>query len=535
MVGALLLAVLFLASALAHDAPCCQMNDPKAVRLAKGTPRSRRNLFTPTLKGMATLADLASERTDLSPDDIDQLQALVAEWSLLSDLAFSDFVLWLPTWNDGGFVAGAQVRPTTGPTRIPQDIVGQFMAKGRQPILDRTLSAGKIIKDRNPLRPLVPLSLEGVPLIRGGRVIGVLIRHSSMESRTEGNLERNYLEAYEALAEMASKGQFPYGPGVGTSAAPPRVGDGLLRLDVDGVVQFASPNAVSACHRLGLAFGIDGQHLANTLMRLTRSPGLVNESLMLVAGGRAPGETEINNAGAVMTLRSLPISVQDKPAGALVLLRDVSELRRRENALLTKDATIREIHHRVKNNLQTVAALLRLQSRRSDSEEVREALEEAQRRVAAIATVHETLAHVPGSSVEFDEVADRLILMVRDMTRGMRQGTVTRHGSFGVLKSEHATTLAMALTELMSNAIEHGIALRETEGAVSVSVSRGDNLVVSIEDDGPGLPPEGIKEGLGLSIVRTIITQDLKGSLVIENRAEGGTRAQIVLPLGATK
>jgi two-component sensor histidine kinase len=484
---------------------------------------------------MATLADLASERTELSPDDIEQLQALVAEWSLLSDLAFSDLVLWLPTWNDGGFVAGAQVRPTTGPTRIPQDIVGQFTAKGRQPVLDRVLSTQKMVKDRNPLRPLVPLSIEGVPIIRGGRVIAILIRHSSMESRTEGNLERHYLEAFEALAEMTSGGLFPYGFGVGLSAAPPRVGDGLLRLDVEGVVEFASPNAVSACHRLGLAFGIDGQHLANTLMRLTRSPGPVNESLMLVAGGRAPGETEINNAGAVLTLRSLPLTVNNQSLGALVLLRDVSELRRRESALLTKDATIREIHHRVKNNLQTVAALLRLQARRSDSEEVREALEEAQRRVAAIATVHETLAHEPGSSVDFDEVADRLILMVRDMTRGMRQGTVTRHGSFGVLRSEHATTLAMVLTELISNAIEHGISLRETEGAVLVNVSRGENLVVSIEDDGPGLPEAGIVEGLGLSIVRTIVTQDLKGSLVIENQATGGTRAQIVIPIGMAK
>ena len=86
----------------------------------------------PYAEAMATLADLATERTELSPDEIDQLQALVAEWSLLSDLAFSDLVLWLPTWNDGGFVAGAQVRPTTGPTRIPQDIVGQFSPKGRQ-------------------------------------------------------------------------------------------------------------------------------------------------------------------------------------------------------------------------------------------------------------------------------------------------------------------------------------------------------------------------------------------------------------------
>ena len=339
------------------------------------------------------------------------------------------------------------------------------------------------------------------------------------------------LEAFDALAQMAGAGQFPQGLGVGRTASPPRVGDGLIRINTDGIVTFASPNAVSACHRLGLAFGIDGQHLANTLMRLTRRPGPVNESLMIVAGGRAAGETEVENSGAVMTLRSIPLFMDGDHAGALVLLRDVSELRRRENALLTKDATIREIHHRVKNNLQTVAALLRLQARRSDSDEVRQALEEAQRRVAAIATVHETLAHEPGTYVDFDEVAERLTLMVRDVTRDMRKGSITIQGSFGVLRSEHATALAMALTELVSNAVEHGLALRESAGAVVVKAQRTHELVVTIEDDGPGLPADGIVDGLGLSIVRTIVTQDLHGSLTIGPREAGGTVAKIAIPL----
>ena len=480
---------------------------------------------------MATLADLAHERTELSPEDIDDLQALVAEWSLLSDLAFSDLTLYLPTWNDGGFVVGAQVRPTTGPTRVPQDIVGQFSPKGRKPAVDRALSTRQPVLDRHALRPLVPQSEEAYPIIRRGKVIAVMARHDGIESRSEGTLETNYLQAFDHLAIMASVGTFPLGPGVGRISSPPRVGDGLLRIDEEGVVIFASPNAVSACHRLGLAFGIDGQHLANTLMRLTRRPGPANESLMIVAGGRAAGETEVENAGAVMTLRSIPLTADGERAGALILLRDVSELRRRENALLTKDATIREIHHRVKNNLQTVAALLRLQSRRSDSEEVRQALEEAQRRVAAIATVHETLAHEPGTFVDFNEIADRLVLMVRDVTRGMRQGTITVQGSFGVLRSEHATALAMALTELMSNAVEHGIALRETEGAVIVKAQRSTDLVVTIEDDGPGMPTDGIVDGLGLSIVRTIITQDLRGSLTITPRDGGGTVARIEIPM----
>ena len=479
---------------------------------------------------MATLADLARERTDLVDEDVAFLQSYVSEWSMLADLGFSDLIMWLPTWNEGGFIAGAQVRPTTGPTRQPHDVVGQFVAKGRNPLLDQSFALSKPIMSRHELRPLIPHDSEVFPILREGRVVAIIERTSDIEKRSEGTLERHYLEVFDLLMEMSVKLLFPQGAGVGKTSLPPRVGDGFLRIDSDGNVVFASPNAVSACHRLGLAFGIDGQHLANTLMRLTRSPGPADEALMLVAGGRAAGETEVSNGGAFTSLRSIPLSEDGKHCGAVVLLRDISELRRRENALLTKDATIREIHHRVKNNLQTVAALLRLQARGSESEEVKSALEEAQRRVGAIATVHETLAHEPGTVINFDEVAQRLILMVRDMTRGMRHGSINLNGEFGMLKSEHATALAMALTELISNAIEHGIGLRETDGAITVTAKRGENLVVTVEDDGPGLASE-LVDGLGLQIVRTIVTQDLRGSLEIKNRETEGVVARIEIPI----
>lgn len=481
---------------------------------------------------MATLLDLAHERTELTDAEISDLQALVADWSLLADLAFADLVLWLPTWNNGGFVAVAQVRPTTGPTQIALDVVGQFMAKGRAPHLDTAYSQNLRVLKRSELNSLIPTGEEAYPIQRGDRVVGILQRSSAISARQIGELEKAYLTAFDALAEMAMGGLFPQGAGASHATAPPRVSDGLIQLDAEGIVKFASPNAVSAFHRMGLAFGIQGQHLANTLMRLTRKPGPVNEAIMLLAGGRTAGETEIENAGAFLTLKSIPLTVSQQRIGALILVRDVSEVRRKEKSLLTKDASIREIHHRVKNNLQTVAALLRLQARRSDSVEVRTALEEAQRRVAAIATVHEILAHEPGTSVDFDEIVERLILMVRDMTRGMRQGSIEKTGTFGELRSEQATALAMVLSELIGNAVEHGIGLRETQGMVEVRADRTvSSLEIWVQDDGPGLDEAGIVEGLGLSIVRTIITQDLKGEFQFEGGTPTGVVVHIKIPL----
>ncbi len=167
-----------------------------------------------------------------------------------------------------------------------------------------------------------------------------------------------------------------------------------------------------------------------------------------------------------------------------MLLRDVSELRRRERELLTKDATIREVHHRVKNNLQTVAALLRLQARRIPSEEGRAALQEAMRRVATIALVHETLSEGLGETVDFDDVVERTVVKLAVELAGANAPvSVHREGRFGELRAENATPLALVLTELVTNAVEHGLA--NGGGTVTIIAHRdGRSLRAVVKDDG---------------------------------------------------
>ena len=189
-----------------------------------------------------------------------------------------------------------------------------------------------------------------------------------------------------------------------STGAEPRVGDGCVR--VDAVRSRASspvPTPSSAFRRLGLTTDLVGAHLGMVSGRIARRTGAVDASLALVAGGRLPGEVELTSQTASVTVRSLPLRHAGRTRGALVLVRDVTELRRRERALLSKDATIREIHHRVKNNLQTVAALLRLQARRLADPGAAEALAEAERRVAAIAVVHDLLAQSGAEEVPFDD------------------------------------------------------------------------------------------------------------------------------------
>ena len=494
---------------------------------------------------VGTLDQIAQERTDLAREEVEWLHGLVATWGLVADLGLSDLVLWLPTWNDGGWVAAAQVRPATAATSVPEDVVGTFTPRGRRPELDRARSTGRVEPPTGGRFEAIPVAMvrdgsgaesgRAVPVDDEDRVIGVISRHPTDrgEGRPSGRLETEYLDIARLLLGMVAQGRYPpAGWGAGADAPPPRAGDGLLRLSEEGRVTFASPNAISAFRRLGLAPDLVGCDLAHIAVRLWHRPGPVDEALALVASGRVAGDSEVENRSASVSLRAVPLEESGRQVGAVVLVRDITDLRRRERALLSKDATLREVHHRVKNNLQTVGALLRLQSRRVTAVEAREALAEAERRVSAIAAVHDILSQEPGETIDFDDVTERLTLLAGDLMPAQPDGVVprvVRSGSMGEIPTDFAGPLAMALSEIIQNAVEHAGAR-----IIEVRPSRSsDCLVVEVRDDGAGVPAGGPDQaGLGLQIVRMLIEEDLGGEVRIGPRPEGGTLASLSVPLG---
>ncbi|HEY6791342.1 MAG TPA: histidine kinase N-terminal domain-containing protein [Trebonia sp.] len=504
---------------------------------------------------MPTLTDLARSYSSLSGADLEWLHSLVSDWQLLADLSFADLILWVPVRaQDGpygpvesGWLAVAQMRPTTGPTSFPDDVVGTRTGPGERGLLDTAQTERRIWRESDPdWATGVPVRAEAIPVTRDGQVIAVIERSTNLNSaRTPSRLELTYLQGADDLARMVAEGTFPYEGQDASLVRSPRVGDGLLRLDSSGRVTYASPNAQSAYRRLGLSADLLGTELASASAQLSKAVKAgepVDESFMLVARGRAPREAEIDGNGAVVQLRSIPLIVGGQRTGALILIRDVTELRRRERELLTKEATIREIHHRVKNNLQTVAALLRLQARRVQQPEARVALEEAVRRVGSIATVHETLSHAPEEIVDFDDIADRVAMMAGEVAAPEMRVTPKITGQFGMLPAAVATPLAMVLTELLQNAFEHGFggpAYKKSAGAegaiIEVRAARApEQLTVTVSDSGAGLPADFDLESatsLGLQIVRTLVVAELGGQLSITPRAGGGTVAVVDLPI----
>lgn len=501
-------------------------------------------------------ARLVNERTDLSASDLQYLTAVVEEWSLLADLSLSDLVLWLPTWNDAGAVAVAHVRPTTAPTSVPEDVIGKFSPRGRVVAIDQALTFGRTVQVRDIARASTPTGVEAYPIHRpqpaardldaegeAGRdrdVIAVVVRHASSAPRVAGQLEDFYLSSADALFAMLVAGQYPVPETVTAATGNPRVGDGVVRLDAAGVVRYASPNAVSALRRLGLATDVVGAEFAGVVVRLMHRQGALDSALADLARGRIAGRADIEGPRATVLMRTIPLQGVSNGAidraepvgadGALVLVRDTTDIRRRERALLSKDATIREIHHRVKNNLQTVAALLRLQGRRSDEPAVRAALADAQVRVAAIAVVHEALSGDPdqdadfGETIDFDHIVRSLFTVVSDET-GM---TMDRKGDAGRLRADLATPLAMCVSELLHNAVQHS-------GGTFVEVHAvrdTDRLRIDIRDDGVGLPKDWREHaGLGIQIVESLVATELRGTFEVIPE-DYGTRTRVELPVG---
>ena len=478
---------------------------------------------------MSSLEELLAERGGLPDAAIRRLQALAADWQILADLSFSDLLLCVREAEGDEVLVAAHMRPYTAQTVHPDDLVGTPLRSDAADVVRRAYAAGDLVSDGEPdWSTGVPIRQEAVPVPWEGRVIAVVSREANLSMvRAPSQLELTYLQTANELSRMIADGTFPFDDEEPEREVAPRVGDGMIRLDAGGRVAYASPNAVSAYRRLGV--------VENVLRRDVAAFDLDPESIMEALQEGHPVESEVEARGAVVLRRVIPLLRGGRVLGALMLLREVTELRRHERMLLSKDATIREIHHRVKNNLQTVASLLRVQARRLATPEARDALQESVRRIASIALVHETLSEDARQRVAFDAVAHRLVEnFVGGLADPVGRVTVRVEGTAGELAPALASPLALVLSELVQNALEHGFP-GTAGGGVVVRLDRGPAaLTVEVRDDGVGVPAgfdPATDANLGLQIAHTLVTTELGGTLEVAPADGGGTLARVVAPL----
>lgn len=491
---------------------------------------------------MASLTELARFHTTVDGPALGHVQRLVAGWGPLADFCFADLLLFAPTNDaeDGDrFVVLGQVRPSTSQTVYRADWIGTTVNEEERPLVTRAFRLGEIIEGETTIAALKErVRVLCIPVRCRGEVIGVLTRESAPSfGRQPGELERTYVAIFNRFARMIAAGDFPFDAEDLESEEAPRVGDGVILLDAAQRVEYTSPNGVSALHRIGVHANSEGLRFDEL--------GLDDSAVRTAFSIAAPVTEEVEGTAEVTVLiRCIPLIDHGTVSGAVLLTRDISELRRRDRLLVSKDATIREIHHRVKNNLQTISSLLRLQARRFTAPEAKVAIEESVRRIRSIALVHEILSREGGDDVAFIEIVRPLVRMVEDgMSSADRPVRFYVKGDAGVLPADVATPAAVVLNELLQNAIDHAfpdsVDLQSDPGSVTISLSNdGRNLQASVVDDGVGVPDDFSMDaatGLGLSIVGTLIRSELMGTITMErsdgSAARPGTVVRLDIPV----
>lgn len=474
---------------------------------------------------MASPLDLARQIAGFDEPAVVHLKRLVRTWGLLADLALGDALVLAPTADDPSvFVVLGNVRASTAPTLYTHDPIGDRHRGSNRPLVIEAWETGQMqsaVVELGPHFPDGDAAIMAAPFSLEGRQLGVVLRERRTIQREFLQLEKTYLGLSDRLMQMIADGYFPFVGADEPQYGAPRVGDGLLVLDENRRVVFQSPNAVSALHRLGINRMPSGRRLDDL--------GLDDSFVRTAYAMEAAVTQEVDRGDVTVTSRCIPLITDGAVDGGFILMRDVSELKRRDRLLLSKDATIREIHHRVKNNLQTISSLLRLQARRVESPEGKFALSESVRRIGAIAIVHETLANdasedATGDDAPFEDVARPLIRMIEEGLQSPDNPIQFKLvGEAGRLPLVRSMPLAVVLTELLQNVVDHAFP-SGTEPAEGRQVhvefsSDGNDLAVSVSDNGQGVP-DGFDfaeaRGLGLTLVHTFVTTELGGTITMK-------------------
>ncbi|MRR12638.1 hypothetical protein EG835_09305, partial [bacterium] len=375
------------------------------------------------------------------------LANIAANLQLVADLGYGDVALCVLT-EVATLRVVADARPMTALAAVAATRVGVTLRHDNEPEAYAALSTGEpVAGDRRRTTRGISYVTFAYPVGPSDAPYGVIVRDLAAPAlEAPGKMERAFMRTAEEILALLSTGPIldidsgePY-------ATLRHAGDGLARVDAEGSVTYASPNIVNI---MRLA-GVEGRI---TDSRAEALPGSAIAILPLL-GTRSARSTEVEAGGRVLTYRVIGLA-----GDALVLVEDVTEVRRRELELKVKEATIREVHHRVKNNLQTIASLLRIQARRVATDDARRALAEATERVGSMAIVHEMLAGSTEERIEFTDAARTVVQMVhRGLAGDNPDVNVEVTGSSGLVPAQVATSLALVIAELTHNAIEHGLA-----------------------------------------------------------------------------
>lgn len=457
--------------------------------------------------------------TSLTPEQRHILLTVTDERTLglAADIAHATVTVYLPAEDKKYIDIYRQMHPQTQIGNVQPDLTGRSVRWVEEPLVARALRQNVSVSGMREWALGAFNSFSVFPLQDGrGRCFGAL---SFDMAEADDTIIREVLNFLRSLVYNRQP--------IGESSLYDRLqpGDALIVVDANKLI-------IAANNRAKHLFQI--MDVKELVGRRTNDVA-INWPLvgMVMATGIAESK-EFSMHGLLLFMRVLPVVARPGGGCAIVILQDVTELRKKDEELRIKSVVIKEIHHRVKNNLQTIASLLRLQARRAKSEETRTVLRDCMGRVNSIAIVHEYLSQQDTGLIDVAKVAKGIYKAIIEsmLSPGFRLEAEFKADAVQ-LPSEKATSIALILNELLQNAIEHAFAGRAS-GRLKVTFHNAkSHYYLSIADDGVGLPENFdmlAGKSLGLKIIKTMAESDLRGKFTLTNRERGGTQALVAIP-----
>ncbi len=457
---------------------------------------------------MEQIAEICSSYTDLSAEDIEIITDVAMHIGMISELTGSDIFIDVLSRNDVDSVVLAWASP--GPHSLyRKSVVREYAFAISEPAVYRTMKTGEASRNiRGISQEGIPIAQTVVPIRnRIGAVIGVLIMERNITTEVQ---EERQVEFLSQTAEQLSNTLMHLS--MTESSFKDWIGNGIFVLNAQGKITYANFEAAEVYrHRL------EAEPLGNDFTLLFPECKSID---FLFKYLQTPVEMRVDKK--VYQLHGHNLINYGKPSGCVVSVQDVTDLRMKEQELNMKSTIISEIHHRVKNNLQNIAALLRMQARRTDSEFIRSEFTSSINRIISIALAYEIFAREPMESID-------LLEMVRGIMESLRDSMGDVNGCFcwelegDAVRVSHsqAVPLALIINELVTNSIKHAISKR-VEGTIRIKVAATSRRVMFyIADNGLAeLSPDVLhgRKSLGLDIVRKLVADQLEGHFTLARK-----------------
>ncbi|MDK2986816.1 MAG: two-component system, sensor histidine kinase PdtaS [Clostridia bacterium] len=458
-------------------------------------------------------------KVNLREEDLTIISNVQSSMQNFADLAGADIFIDVLTSVPNVALVIAEAKPTTAKSLYKGSVVGEPAYRVNEPAVFKTFETGKpSVNIRGVSQEGVPISQTVTPILNTyDEIVAVLIMERDISNVVKQEMAVELLsettqKLTDALLKSAAK----------EDVLPTLLHDALLIVNSKGIISYANKVA-NELKNVFSDITLQGMSIFNLVKKIPELSSVFNKD---------SDAEEIKVRNCVLLVRSLPILEGEDKLGTVYLLRDITELRRKEKELMVKSAVIKEIHHRVKNNLQTIASLMRLQLRRINSNEAREAFKESINRIKCIALVHDFFSKESPEEIEMKACAEEISHIISEhLIDPTQRISIQVEGDRVFIPSEKATSVAIVVNELINNALEHAF-INGKSGIIKIKFIDDKDLVkLEIQDNGIGLPKGFSVElcsNLGLQITQALVTENLNGQ--IKFLSNEGTLVKIQFP-----